>query len=53
MCILIGSRLSRPINSVFRSHSSPRPVVVEPLEQYDDEDGLPEKLAQKNPRYQK
>ena len=34
-------------------HSSPRPVVVEPLEQYDDEDGLPEKLAQKNPRYQK
>ncbi|KAK1879986.1 Splicing factor proline- and glutamine-rich [Dissostichus eleginoides] len=31
---------------------SPRPVVVEPLEQYDDEDGLPEKLAQKNPRYQ-
>lgn len=32
--------------------SSPRPVVVEPLEQFDDEDGLPEKLAQKNPRYQ-
>lgn len=31
---------------------SPRPVVVEPLEQFDDEDGLPEKLAQKNPRYQ-
>jgi len=26
---------------------------VEPLEQFDDEDGLPEKLAQKNPRYQK
>lgn len=35
------------------AHSrSPRPVVVEPLEQFDDEDGLPEKLAQKNPRYQ-
>ena len=31
---------------------SPRPVLVEPLEQFDDEDGLPEKLAQKNPRYQ-
>lgn len=30
---------------------SPRPVVVEPLEQFD-EDGLPEKLAQKNPRFQ-
>jgi len=26
---------------------------VEPLEQLDDEDGLPEKLAQKNPMYQK
>ncbi|KAI1231228.1 hypothetical protein IHE44_0008165 [Lamprotornis superbus] len=28
------------------------PVIVEPLEQLDDEDGLPEKLAQKNPMYQ-
>lgn len=36
----------------FVHSSSPRPVVVEPLEQFDDEDGLPEKLAQKNPRYQ-
>lgn len=36
----------------FCLYSSPRPVVVEPLEQFDDEDGLPEKLAQKNPRYQ-
>lgn len=33
--------------------STPRPVIVEPLEQLDDEDGLPEKLAQKNPMYQK
>ncbi len=32
---------------------APRPIVVELLEQYDDEDGLPEKLAQKNPSYQK
>lgn len=37
---------------LFVYNSSPRPVVVEPLEQFDDEDGLPEKLAQKNPRYQ-
>lgn len=36
----------------FANFRSPRPVVVEPLEQFDDEDGLPEKLAQKNPRYQ-
>lgn len=38
--------------SSYHLSSSPRPVVVEPLEQFDDEDGLPEKLAQKNPRYQ-
>lgn len=39
-------------SACFVQSSSPRPVVVEPLEQFDDEDGLPEKLAQKNPRYQ-
>ncbi|MEQ2222171.1 hypothetical protein ILYODFUR_023266, partial [Ilyodon furcidens] len=31
---------------------SPRPVVVEPLEQFDCDDGLPEKFAQKNPKFQ-
>ncbi|XP_059900293.1 splicing factor, proline- and glutamine-rich isoform X4 [Gadus macrocephalus] len=45
--------LDRCNEGVFLLTTSPRPVVVEPLEQYDDEDGLPEKLAQKNPRYQK
>ncbi|XP_061615195.1 splicing factor, proline- and glutamine-rich isoform X2 [Phyllopteryx taeniolatus] len=44
--------LDRCNEGVFLLTSSPRPVVVEPLEQCDDEDGLPEKLAQKNPRYQ-
>uniref|UniRef100_H3D188 Splicing factor proline/glutamine-rich n=1 Tax=Tetraodon nigroviridis TaxID=99883 RepID=H3D188_TETNG len=44
--------LDRCNEGVFLLTSSPRPVVVEPLEQFDDEDGLPEKLAQKNPRYQ-
>lgn len=44
--------LDRCNEGVFLLTSSPRPVVVEPLEQVDDEDGLPEKLAQKNPRYQ-
>lgn len=39
--------------SVYFVFSTPRPVIVEPLEQLDDEDGLPEKLAQKNPMYQK
>nr|XP_061808589.1 paraspeckle component 1-like [Nerophis lumbriciformis] len=44
--------LDRCNEGVFLLTTSPRPIVVEPLEQYDDEDGLPEKLAQKNPRYQ-
>ncbi|XP_072276428.1 splicing factor, proline- and glutamine-rich isoform X2 [Pyxicephalus adspersus] len=38
---------------VFLLTTTPMPVIVEPLEQYDDEDGLPEKLAQKNHLYQK
>ncbi|XP_077743454.1 splicing factor, proline- and glutamine-rich-like isoform X1 [Canis aureus] len=37
---------------VFLLTTMPRPVIVEPLEQLDDEDGLPEKLAQRNPMYQ-
>ncbi|XP_039977891.1 splicing factor, proline- and glutamine-rich isoform X3 [Xiphias gladius] len=44
--------LDRCNEGVFLLTTSPRPVIVEPLEQFDDEDGLPEKLAQKNPRYQ-
>ncbi|KAJ8253452.1 hypothetical protein GJAV_G00213110 [Gymnothorax javanicus] len=31
--------------------TSPRPAVVEPTEQLDDEDGLPEKLLQKSAQY--
>uniref|UniRef100_A0A8C1GUJ8 Splicing factor proline/glutamine-rich n=1 Tax=Cyprinus carpio TaxID=7962 RepID=A0A8C1GUJ8_CYPCA len=45
--------IDRISDGVFLLTSSPRPIVVELLEQYDDEDGLPEKLAQKNPSYQK
>ncbi|XP_067468354.1 splicing factor, proline- and glutamine-rich isoform X1 [Thunnus thynnus] len=44
--------LDRCNEGVFLLTASPRPVIVEPLDQFDDEDGLPEKLAQKNPRYQ-
>uniref|UniRef100_A0A7N8X169 Splicing factor proline/glutamine-rich n=1 Tax=Mastacembelus armatus TaxID=205130 RepID=A0A7N8X169_9TELE len=44
--------LDRCNEGIFLLTTSPRPVIVEPLEQFDDEDGLPEKLAQKNPRYQ-
>ncbi|ROL42753.1 Paraspeckle component 1 [Anabarilius grahami] len=32
---------------------SPRPVILEPTEQFDDEDGLPEKLLQKSGQYHK
>ncbi|XP_038827587.1 splicing factor, proline- and glutamine-rich-like [Salvelinus namaycush] len=45
--------LDRCNDGVFLLTTSPRPIVVEPLEQYDDEDGLPEKLAQKNHNYHK
>ncbi|XP_052440736.1 splicing factor, proline- and glutamine-rich [Carassius gibelio] len=45
--------LDRISDGVFLLTSAPRPIVVELLEQYDEEDGLPEKLAQKNPSYQK
>ena len=32
---------------------SPRPVIVEPLEQKDEEDGMPEKFINKNDQYKK
>ncbi|MED6247684.1 hypothetical protein ATANTOWER_013069 [Ataeniobius toweri] len=44
--------LDRCNEGVFLLTSSPRPVVVEPLEQFDCDDGLPEKFAQKNPKFQ-
>ncbi|XP_056413183.1 splicing factor, proline- and glutamine-rich [Hyla sarda] len=43
----------RCTEGVFLLTTTPMPVIVEPLEQFDDEDGLPEKLAQKNHMYQK
>uniref|UniRef100_A0A3Q1GQR4 Paraspeckle component 1 n=1 Tax=Acanthochromis polyacanthus TaxID=80966 RepID=A0A3Q1GQR4_9TELE len=33
--------------------TTPCPAIVEPSEQFDDEDGLPEKLLQKTPKYYK
>ncbi|XP_036001639.1 splicing factor, proline- and glutamine-rich [Fundulus heteroclitus] len=44
--------LDRCNEGVFLLTSSPRPVAVEPLEQFDCDDGLPEKFTQKNPKYQ-
>jgi len=43
--------LSKINNGVFLLGSSPRPVLVEPLEQKDEEDGLPEKFLSKNQQY--
>ncbi|XP_067132054.1 non-POU domain-containing octamer-binding protein-like isoform X3 [Centruroides vittatus] len=40
--------LKRCTEGCFLLTSSPRPVLVEPLEQRDEEDGLPEKNFQKN-----
>ncbi|XP_069747446.1 paraspeckle component 1 isoform X2 [Narcine bancroftii] len=45
--------LERCADGAFLLTSSPRPVIVEPMEQFDDEDGLPEKLLQKNTQYHK
>uniref|UniRef100_A0A1A8PVX1 Splicing factor proline/glutamine rich (Polypyrimidine tract binding protein associated) n=1 Tax=Nothobranchius rachovii TaxID=451742 RepID=A0A1A8PVX1_9TELE len=44
--------LDRCNEGVFLLTTSPRPVIVEPLEQFDCDDGLPEKLTHKNPQYQ-
>lgn len=38
---------------VFLLGATPQPIVAEPLEQKDDEDGLPEKFINKNQAYNK
>ncbi|XP_006006745.1 paraspeckle component 1 isoform X2 [Latimeria chalumnae] len=45
--------LERCSEGAFLLTTSPRPVMVEPMEQFDDEDGLPEKLLPKSPQYHK
>uniref|UniRef100_A0A8B9IFT7 Paraspeckle component 1 n=1 Tax=Anser cygnoides TaxID=8845 RepID=A0A8B9IFT7_ANSCY len=45
--------LERCSDGAFLLTTTPRPVVVEPMEQFDDEDGLPEKLMQKTQQYHK
>ncbi|KAJ8407113.1 hypothetical protein AAFF_G00287890 [Aldrovandia affinis] len=45
--------LDRCMDGAFLLTTSPRPVVVEPTDQFDNEDGLPEKLLQKNAQYHK
>ena len=43
--------ITRCAENCFLLTSYPRPIVVEPLEQKDEEDGLPEKSIVKNPQY--
>lgn len=53
-CVLCHTNISTNCNvkTVF-SYSSPRPIVVEMLEQKDEVDGLPEKFMSKNPEFAK
>ncbi|RLV98451.1 hypothetical protein DV515_00010836 [Chloebia gouldiae] len=43
--------LDRCSDGSFLLTTFPRPVTVEPMDQYDDEEGLPEKLVIKNQQY--
>ncbi|XP_043912784.1 non-POU domain-containing octamer-binding protein isoform X3 [Protopterus annectens] len=43
--------LDRCTEGAFLLNAFPRPVTVEPMEQFDDEEGLPEKLMVKNNAY--
>ncbi|XP_032886585.1 V-set and immunoglobulin domain-containing protein 4 isoform X2 [Amblyraja radiata] len=45
--------LDRCTDGAFLLTAFPRPVTVEPFDQCDDEDGLQEKLVQKNQHYHK
>ncbi|KAM4797180.1 paraspeckle component 1 isoform 2-T2 [Rhinophrynus dorsalis] len=45
--------LERCGEGAFILTTTPRPVIVEPMEQFDDEDGLPEKFMQKTQQYLK
>ncbi|KAJ8003871.1 hypothetical protein DPEC_G00152900, partial [Dallia pectoralis] len=45
--------LDRCADGALLLTTSPRPVIVEPTEQLDEEDGLPEKLLQKTAQYHK
>ncbi|XP_041127908.1 paraspeckle component 1-like isoform X2 [Polyodon spathula] len=45
--------MDRCAEGAYLLTTSPRPAVVEPMEQFDDEDGLPEKLMQKTQQYHK
>uniref|UniRef100_A0A8C5M3C9 Paraspeckle component 1 n=1 Tax=Leptobrachium leishanense TaxID=445787 RepID=A0A8C5M3C9_9ANUR len=45
--------LDRCAEGAFILTTTPRPVIVEPMEQFDNEDGLPEKFMNKTQQYLK
>ncbi|KAJ8401819.1 hypothetical protein AAFF_G00377900 [Aldrovandia affinis] len=45
--------LDRCADGAFLLTAFPRPVTVEPMEQYDEDEGLPEKIISKNQQYHK
>ncbi|CAH2225266.1 paraspeckle component 1 isoform X1 [Pelobates cultripes] len=45
--------LDRCSEGAFILTTTPRPVIVEPMEQFDEEDGLPEKFMNKTQQYLK
>ncbi|KAM6970365.1 non-POU domain-containing octamer-binding protein [Aplochiton taeniatus] len=45
--------LDRCADGAFLLTAFPRPVIVEPMEQCDDDEGLPEKIVVKNQQYHK
>ncbi|XP_036380600.1 non-POU domain-containing octamer-binding protein [Megalops cyprinoides] len=45
--------LDRCADGAFLLTAFPRPVTVEPLEQFDEDEGLPEKIINKNQQYHK
>ncbi|XP_064206485.1 non-POU domain-containing octamer-binding protein-like [Anguilla rostrata] len=45
--------LDRCADGAFLLTAFPRPVTVEPMEQFDEDEGLPEKIVAKNQQYHK
>ncbi|XP_018602063.1 non-POU domain-containing octamer-binding protein [Scleropages formosus] len=45
--------LERCCDGAFLLTAFPRPLTVEPMDQYDEDEGLPEKLISKNQQYHK
>ncbi|XP_048885043.1 non-POU domain-containing octamer-binding protein-like [Brienomyrus brachyistius] len=45
--------LDRCAEGAFLLTASPRPITVEPMEQFDEDEGLPEKIINKNQQFHK